>query len=97
MRRILLLGTVVLAALAAARAEDRAAIPGFFDLAVTGGEGTYEAMGFAPEERGTALSLLARQLFSQGTGSAERAGRRMRALPLSIGLIHLPRWTAAKR
>ncbi len=68
------------AALAAARAETRADLPGFFDLAVTGGASTYEAMGLVPEERGVALVLLARQLYSQGTGGAERASRRLTAI-----------------
>ncbi|HEX8031707.1 MAG TPA: hypothetical protein VF491_24740, partial [Vicinamibacterales bacterium] len=42
-------------------------IPGFFDLAVTGGTATYEALGLAPEERGTAIAILAREFHGQGT------------------------------
>jgi len=49
-------------------------IPGFFDLSVTGGTATYQALGLAPEERGTALAILAREFHSQGTdrGSVAR-------------------------
>lgn len=42
-------------------------VPGFFDLAVTGGTATYEALGLAPEERGVALAILAREFHGQGT------------------------------
>lgn len=42
-------------------------IPGFFDLPVTGGTATYEALGLAPEERGTAIAILAREFHGQGT------------------------------
>ena len=42
-------------------------VPGFFDLPVTGGTATYEALGLVPEERGVALAILARELHGQGT------------------------------
>ncbi len=45
-------------------------VPGFFDLPVTGGTATYRALGLAPEERGTALAILARALHGQGTDRA---------------------------
>lgn len=48
-------------------ADVTAPVPGFFDLAVTGGTATYHALGLAPEERGVALSILARELHGQGT------------------------------
>jgi len=67
----------------AGRAPDTAAsVPGFFDLPVTGGGDAYQALGLLPEERGVALSLLTRQLHSQGAGTAERsmAARRLAVL-----------------
>jgi hypothetical protein len=48
-------------------------VPGFFDLPVTGGTATYEALGLAPEERGVALAILARSLHGQGTDRIESA------------------------
>jgi hypothetical protein len=48
-------------------------VPGFFDLPVTGGTATYEALGLAPEERGVALAILARSLHGQGADRIESA------------------------
>jgi hypothetical protein len=64
----------VIAALLALTAvtEDATLVPGFFDLAVPGGVATYEALGLAPEERGTALALLVRQIYSQGAAPSDR-------------------------
>jgi len=53
--------------------DERTAVTGFFDLPVTGGTATFEMLGLQPEERGPALGLLARELFSQSAGSVERA------------------------
>lgn len=49
-------------------------VPGFFDLPVTGGTATYQALGLAPEERGVALAILARELHGQGTDRGSIAG-----------------------
>ena len=61
------------------RADDRTAVPGFFDLPVTGGTTAYGSLGFAPDERGLALVLLAREIYSQSAGFNERsaAARRL--------------------
>jgi len=48
-------------------------VPGFFDLTVTGGTSTYEALGLAPEERGVALAILAREFHGQGTDRGQIA------------------------
>src|SRR5688572_11432925 len=53
--------------------DDRTPVPGFFDLPVTGGTATFDMLGLHPEERGSALALLARSMFSQGGNAAERA------------------------
>src|SRR5687767_7555769 len=53
--------------------DDRTPVPGFFDLPVTGGTATFDMLGLHPEERGSALGLLARSMFSQGGNAAERA------------------------
>jgi hypothetical protein len=53
--------------------DERTAVTGFFDLPVTGGTATFEMLGLRPEERGHALALLARELFSQSAGALERA------------------------
>lgn len=66
--RLLILVLVALAA-----ADDRTPVPGFFDLPVTGGMATFEMLGLRPEERGSAIALLARSMFGQGSGIAERA------------------------
>lgn len=54
-------------------ADDRTPVPGFFDLPVTGGTATFDMLGLRPEERGSAIALLARSMFSQGGSAAERA------------------------
>lgn len=53
--------------------DERTAVTGFFDLPVTGGTATFEMLGLRPEERGHALSLLVREMFSQSAGAVERA------------------------
>ena len=54
-------------------ADDRTPVPGFFDLPVTGGTATLAMLGIEPEERGSAMAVLARSMFSQGGSAAERA------------------------
>lgn len=68
MSRFLIVALVALAA-----ADDRTPAPGFFDLPVTGGTTTFEMLGLRPEERGSAVALLARTMFGQGSGAAGRA------------------------
>ena len=51
--------------------EALSSVPGFFDLAVTGGTATFERLGLAPDERGVALAILARELHGQGTDRGE--------------------------
>lgn len=53
--------------------DERTPVPGFFDLPVTGGTATFDMLGLHPEERGSAISLLARSMFSQGGSGAHRA------------------------
>src|SRR5687768_1000765 len=53
--------------------DDTKPVPGFFDLPVTGGTATFDMLGLHPEERGTAIALLARSMFSQGGNAADRA------------------------
>src|SRR5688572_30825317 len=53
--------------------DDRTPVPGFFDLPVTGGTATFDMLGLHPEERGSAIALLARSMFSLGGNAAERA------------------------
>lgn len=53
--------------------DDTKPVPGFFDLPVTGGTATFDMLGLHPEERGSAITLLARSMFSQGGSAAERA------------------------
>src|SRR5687767_15861168 len=53
--------------------DDRTPVPGFFDLPVTGGTATFDMLGLHPDERGTAITLLARSMFSHGGSAAERA------------------------
>lgn len=53
--------------------DERTAVTGFFDLPVTGGTATFEMLGLRPEERGHALVLLTREMFSQSSGAVERA------------------------
>lgn len=66
--RLLFVALVILAI-----ADDRTPVPGFFDLPVTGGTATFEMLGLRPEERGSAIALLARSMFSLGGSAAERA------------------------
>lgn len=53
--------------------DERTAVTGFFDLPVTGGTATFEMLGLQREERGHAIALLSRQMFSQSAGAIERA------------------------
>lgn len=55
-------------------ADERTPVTGFFDLPVTGGTATYEMLALQPEERGHAIALLAREMFSQSSSALERAG-----------------------
>ena len=77
--------TVALVLLLAAQVLDAQtvtpAVPGFFDLPVTGGVDTYESLGLLPEERGVALALLARHLHSQGSSDRLTVIRRLLAVP----------------
>jgi len=69
-----LLSRVLIAALLALTVTDeRTPVPGFFDLPVTGGTATFAVLGLHPEERGSAMSLLARSMFSRGGSGADRA------------------------
>jgi hypothetical protein len=64
--------------------DERTPVPGFFDLPVTGGAVTFDMLGLRPEERGSAISLLARSMFSQGGSAAARAASvRQHVLTLS--------------
>lgn len=54
-------------------ADDRTPVPGFFDLPVTGGTATFDLLGLRPEERGSAIAVLVRSMFSLGGSAAERA------------------------
>ena len=53
--------------------DERTTVPGFFDLPVTGGSATFEMLGLQPEERGHAIALLSRQLFSQSASAMQRS------------------------
>ncbi len=53
--------------------DERTPVAGFFDLPVTGGTATYEMLGLQPEERGHAVALLAREMFSQSASALQRA------------------------
>jgi hypothetical protein len=53
--------------------DDNKPVPGFFDLPVTGGTATFDMLGLHPEERGSAIAILARSMFSHGGSAAERA------------------------
>jgi hypothetical protein len=53
--------------------DDRTPVAGFFDLPVPGGTATYEMLGLLPEERGHAISLLAREMFVQTASAIERS------------------------
>lgn len=78
MRRLFLLWFACAATLATGQ-DTTGREAGFFDLAVPGGQAGYESLGFAPEERGVALWLLARQLYGQGSTGAVPAARRLAA------------------
>jgi hypothetical protein len=65
-----LIATLVLSLFAA---DERTAVTGFFDLPVPGGTATFEMLGLHPEERGHAIALLAREMFTQSAASLERA------------------------
>ena len=64
---------LIVALLALGAADERTPVPGFFDLPVSGGTATFEMLGLRPEERGSAIAVLARSMFSQGGSAAERA------------------------
>jgi hypothetical protein len=68
-----LLALSVVEGLALTVTDERTPVPGFFDLPVTGGTATFDMLGLHPDERGSAISLLARSMFSQGGSAAERA------------------------
>ena len=68
-----LLALSVVEGLASSVTDERTPVPGFFDLPVTGGTATFDLLGLHPEERGVAISLLARSMFSHGGSAAERA------------------------
>lgn len=53
--------------------DERTPVTGFFDLPVTGGTATFEMLGLLPEERGHAISLLAREMFTQSASALQRA------------------------
>jgi hypothetical protein len=66
----LLVTTLVTAGLV--RAGAQAEVRGFFDLPINGGSREYERLGLLPAERGIAIGLLARQIYGQSIGYAER-------------------------
>lgn len=53
--------------------DERTPVTGFFDLPVTGGTATYDMLGLRPEERGHAIALLAREMFTQSASGIQRA------------------------
>ncbi|MEP6783068.1 MAG: hypothetical protein ABI983_05325, partial [Acidobacteriota bacterium] len=53
--------------------DERTVVPGFFDLPVPGGAETFEMLGLQPEERGQAIALLARVMFTQSASAIERS------------------------
>jgi hypothetical protein len=53
--------------------DDRTPVAGFFDLPVTGGTATFEMLNLHPEERGHAVALLAREMFTQTSGAIHRS------------------------
>lgn len=53
--------------------DERTAVTGFFDLPVPGGTATFEMLGLQPEERGHAIALLSREMFSQSASAIGRA------------------------
>jgi hypothetical protein len=53
--------------------DERTPVTGFFDLPVTGGTATFEMLGLQPEERGHAIALLVREMFTQSASAIERS------------------------
>src|SRR3982751_6669160 len=53
--------------------DERTVVPGFFDLPVPGGTATFEMLGLQPEDRGQAIALLAREMFTQSASAVERS------------------------
>ena len=53
--------------------DERTVVPGFFDLPVTGGTATFEMLGLRPEDRGQAIALLSREMFTQSASAIERS------------------------
>ena len=53
--------------------DERTAVTGFFDLPVPGGTATFEMLGLQPEERGHAIALLSREMFSQSASAIQRS------------------------
>jgi hypothetical protein len=54
------------------RASEQTEVRGFFELPINGGTREYERLGLVPSERGMAIALLARQIYGQSIGYAER-------------------------
>jgi hypothetical protein len=54
------------------RASEQPEVRGFFDLPINGGTREYERLGLVASERGIAIGLLARQIYGQSIGYAER-------------------------
>lgn len=72
MRLVCLLVTAVVTAGFAVRARAQVDARGFFELPIVGGAQEYERLGLVPSERSVAISLLARQIYGQSIGYAER-------------------------
>ena len=53
--------------------DERTPVTGFFDMPVTGGTATYDMLSLQPEERGHAIALLAREMFTQSASAIERS------------------------
>ncbi|HUQ87468.1 MAG TPA: hypothetical protein VM096_07915, partial [Vicinamibacterales bacterium] len=53
--------------------DERAPVTGFFDLPVPGGTATYDMLSLQPEERGHAIALLAREMFTQSASAITRS------------------------
>lgn len=54
-------------------ADERTVVTGFFDLSVPGGTATFDMLGLQSDERGHAIALLSREMFSQSASALERA------------------------
>ncbi len=54
------------------RASAQPEVRGFFDLPINGGSREFERLGLVLSERGIAIGLLARQIYGQSIGYAER-------------------------